>query len=134
MRWPVAVLIAALVAAAPIVVPASSAHARRDAGKPAAIASPYELIVFEADGCTYCQNFRSDILPLYSASALGREAPIRFVNVSRSDETKLGLNSAITIAPTVVLMREGQEIDRIIVYTGPANFMKLVNFMLGRGD
>ena len=46
----------------------------------------------------------------------------------------MGLNSAITIAPTVVLMHQGQEVDRIVGYTGPFNFMKLVAYMMGRGE
>lgn len=112
----------------------SLAEARRDAVQPGAPQTTYELVVFEADGCVYCDVFRTDVLPLYKSSQIGREAPIRFVNVSRSDETKMGLNSAITIAPTVVLMHQGQEVDRIIGYTGPFNFMKLVAYMMGRSE
>ncbi len=123
-------LLAALIASLPL----SPAGARRDGGTPAIPQSPYELVVFEADGCTYCQNFRADVLPLYKASQIGRETPIRLVNVSRSDETKMGLNGAITIVPTVVLMHQGQEVDRIVGYTGPFNFMKMVAYMMGRGE
>jgi thioredoxin-related protein len=115
-------------------VPSATSNARTDASKRPAPTSPYELVVFEADGCIYCQNFRSDVLPLYRESQIGRETPIRFVNVSRSDETKMGLSGAITIAPTVVLMHQGQEIDRIVGYTGPFNFMKMVAWMLGRSE
>jgi thioredoxin-related protein len=125
----------ALTAAVLTFGPLGAMAAGRDTGLPAAtLNSTYELVVFEADGCTYCQNFRSDVLPLYRDSTLGREVPIRFVNVSRSDETGMALSFAITIAPTVVLMREGREIDRIIGYTGPFNFLKLVNFMMGRSE
>ena len=125
------VLISAVVAMALSSFGAQAAG--RDAAK-ALPASPYELVVFEADGCLYCQNFRQDVLPLYKASKIGRDTPIRFVNVSRSDETKMGLASQITIAPTVVLMHQGQEIDRIVGYTGPFNFMKLVAYMMGRSE
>jgi thioredoxin-related protein len=125
LSWIVA---AALVAAAPF----TGVRARQDPGKPAAPAAVYELIVFEADGCVYCQDFRTRIQPLYTASALGREAPLRYVNVSRSDETKMGLSGAITIAPTIVLMHNGLEVDRIVGYTGPGDFMKLVAHMMGR--
>ncbi len=137
MRRLAIVLTAALLAAPFQVSSAGStaAAAGRDSGAPSTtLASVYELVVFEADGCVYCENFRSDVLPLYRESTLGREIPIRFVNVSRSDETRMGLTYAITIAPTVVLMSQGREVDRIIGYTGPFNFLKLVNFMLGRAD
>ncbi len=126
-----AILLSALLA---IAVPSATSTARTDTSKLPAPQSPYELVVFEADGCIYCQNFRSDVLPLYRESQIGRETPIRFVNVSRSDETKMGLSGAITIAPTVVLMHQGQEVDRIVGYTGPFNFMKMVAWMLGRSE
>ena len=114
-------------------LPSIGVTAGRDAAKPIP-ASPYELVVFEADGCIYCENFRQDVLPLYKASKIGRDTPIRFVNVSRADETKMGLNGGITVAPTVVLMHQGQELDRIVGYTGPFNFMKLVAYMMGRSE
>ena len=120
-------------AALAVMLPSIGATAGRDAAKPVP-ASPYELVVFEADGCIYCENFRQDVLPLYKASKIGRDTPIRFVNVSRADETKMGLNGGITVAPTVVLMHQGQELDRIVGYTGPFNFMKLVAHMMGRGE
>ena len=122
----------ALLAAILSLTPAPHAQARRDAGPPTVQAAPYELVVFEADGCIYCQNFRQDVLPLYKESTLAREVPIRFVNLSRADESGMGLSYAITIAPTVVLLHDGREVDRISGYTGPFNFLKLVNHMLGR--
>jgi thioredoxin-related protein len=130
MRKLFAIIAAALFAAAPF----TGVQARQDLGNPSGPATSYELIVFEVDGCIYCQDFRARVQPLYTASALGREAPLRYVNVSRSDETKMGLSGAITIAPTVVLMLNGQEVDRIVGYTGPSDFLKLVAHMMGRGD
>ena len=131
MRWLAAISLSlASLAATPSLVSAA-----RDAAPPAAaIATPYELIVFEADGCVYCEMLRRDVLPLYTSSSIQAEAPIRFVNVSRSDETKMGLAGAITVAPTVVLMREGQEVDRITGYSGPFNFLQLVGYMMGRPE
>lgn len=131
MRFP-RLMISTLLAGAGLLTPA---HARRDVvPAPAAPQSQYELVVFEADGCHYCQHFRADVLPLYKTSQIGRETPIRFVNVSHSDESKMGLTGPISIAPTVVLMSKGEEVDRIVGYTGPTNFMKLVAHMLGRGE
>jgi thioredoxin-related protein len=100
----------------------------------AAAAAPYELVVFEADGCIYCEMLRRDAAPLYTSSEVNRDAPIRFVNVSHADETRMELAGAITIAPTVVLLREGREVDRITGYTGPFNFVQLVERMMGREE
>jgi len=128
MRWlaPLLTLILAML------LSSDGGLAARDSGPPAAAATPYELVVFEADGCVYCEFLRRDVLPLYTESQTGREAPMRFVNLSIADESKMGLASAITIAPTVVLLRDGVEVDRIIGYTGPFNFVHLVDIMMGK--
>jgi thioredoxin-related protein len=121
-----------MAAIAVAVGPATKAAARSDVGSPKAAANQYELVVFEADGCIYCEVFRQQVVPLYTASSTSREVPLRFVNVSKSDETKMGISGAITIAPTVVLLRDGREVNRITGYTGPGNFMQMVAWMLGR--
>jgi hypothetical protein len=77
---------------------------------------------------------RRDVTPLYSASARSKEAPLRFFNVSRSDESQIGIASAITLAPTVVLLRDGREEGRITGYTGPEAFLRFVSLMIGRAD
>lgn len=115
-------------------LPLRPADAGREGNVRAAPTATYEVVVFEADGCNFCESFRTDILPLFKASKIGRDTPIRFVNVTHADETKMGLASAITLAPTVVVMHQGQELDRIVGYTGPFNFMKLIAHMMGRSE
>lgn len=90
-----------------------------------------ELVVFEANGCTYCEVFRHDVLPLYRTTAKSRQAPIRFVNLSYADESKMGLADPITIVPTAVLFDAGKERGRVSGYTGPESFMELVSMMIG---
>ena len=128
MRWLATLVVAGLVA----FVPVQTGHAARDRGPPAAAVAPYDLVVFEADGCVYCEFFRRDVLPLYTSSDVAREAPLRFINLTHADESKMGLSAAIMIAPTVVLFRDGVEVDRIIGYSGPGNFLQLVGHMMGK--
>jgi hypothetical protein len=98
----------------------------------ATLAEPaLELVVFEADGCLYCEVLRREVAPVYRASAASRQAPLRFFNVSRSDETAIALADAITIAPTVVLLRDGREAGRIAGYTGPDILLRLVSEAIG---
>ncbi len=120
------VLLAAVMMAPPLV-----SHAARDHSEPKVEAMSYELVVFEVDGCIYCDVFKRDVLPLYRASETSRKAPMRFVNLSYVDETKMALSEAVTIAPTVVLMHNGREVDRITGYTGPVTFVQLVRRMMG---
>lgn len=94
-------------------------------------ATTMELVVFEANGCTYCDVFRRTVLPLYKATARSRQAPIRFVNLTHADESGMGLAEPIRIVPTVVLFDGGQERGRVTGYTGPDNFMELVSQIIG---
>lgn len=90
-----------------------------------------ELIVLEARGCPMCQLFRDEIAPLYRASARARQVPLRFVDVAHTDIDALGLAAPVEVIPTVIVMRDGVEIDRLVGYTGPEIFMRAVRLMLG---
>ena len=93
--------------------------------------SDIELVVIEARGCPMCQIFRDEIAPIYRATARATRAPLRFVDVAHADLETMGLTSPIEIVPTVVLMRHGTEIDRLVGYTGPDIFMRAIGVMLG---
>lgn len=93
--------------------------------------SPVELVVIEARGCPMCQIFRDEIAPLYRATERATRAPLRFVDVAHADLETMGLTSPVEIIPTVVLMRDGTEIDRLVGYTGPEIFMRAIGIMLG---
>jgi hypothetical protein len=97
-------------------------------------AATVELLVFEHVDCTYCRVFRRDVLPKYRTSAPGTAVPLRFVDIAKSDTSTLGLKSRIHVLPTVVLMKEGHEIDRIVGYWGPDNFFKLLAQMLLKAE
>lgn len=125
-------LLSYFVLAAALAIPAAtpSAHAAVDT----TIEQPgpsLELIVIEARGCPMCQLFRDEIAPAYRATARARQAPLRFVDVSFTDPATLNLAAPIEIVPTVILMRDGSEVDRLVGYTGPEIFMSVVGRMLG---
>lgn len=127
-------LLQALAAAALLSLPVSYVFGARNPELAASLNSGLELVVFEADGCVYCEVLRRDAAPLYRGSAPGRQAPLRFVNVNATAATDLGLAGAITIAPTAVLLRDGREAGRITGYWGPETFVGLVSLMIGRVD
>ncbi len=90
-----------------------------------------ELVVIEARQCPMCRLFRDEIAPAYRATARAERAPLRFVDVAHADPETLNLIAPIEIIPTVVLMRDGVEIDRLVGYTGPEIFMRAIGVMLG---
>ena len=59
---------------------------------------------------------------------------MRFVDLNAVDEAKLGLTEPVTTVPTIVLMREGQEVARLTGYMGPQIFFQAVPEMLARAE
>lgn len=118
-----------------ILVAAAGAHVRAalDANAPATNGG-LEFLVLEVKSCHVCELVRAHILPQYERSATAREAPMRFVDLNAIDEAKLGLTSPVTTVPTIVLMREGQEVARLTGYTGPQIFLQAVPEMLARAE
>lgn len=127
-------LAALLIAAAAVLLPIQAGHGALEPRGGKAVQTTLELVVFEANGCIYCEVFRSDVLPLYKGTPRSQQAPIRFVNLSHADESKMGLTEPIRIVPTAVLFDKGQERGRVAGYTGPENFMELVAQMIGEGE
>jgi thioredoxin-related protein len=93
---------------------------------------PLEVLVFEHPDCVYCRVFRRDVLPKYRASVRADLAPLRFVDVQSDGIGRLALNGRIDTVPTVVVMRDGQEVGRIVGYWGPSNFFKMLAHLIDR--
>jgi|CXWK01.1.fsa_nt_gi thioredoxin-related protein len=91
----------------------------------------YELVVMEADGCTYCSLFRRDVLPSYKNSERAKDVPIRFVDVNDVPASKIELETPIDIVPTFVVLKGNKEVGRIPGYTGPENFFHTINYIIG---
>lgn len=93
---------------------------------------PYELVVVEVEGCTYCEVFRRDVMPAFAASPEARELPIRFLDLNTPDAQKLELTDGpLTVVPTVLLVRANKEVARASGYMGPDGFFQAVRWMMG---
>lgn len=90
-----------------------------------------ELLVLEADGCTYCGLFRRDVLPAYRTSERGKEVPVRFLDVNDVPASNVELETPVDIVPTFVVLKNNKELGRIPGYTGPENFFHTINYLLG---
>ena len=91
-----------------------------------------ELIVFEHPDCTYCRAFRQNIGPTYPHSVPAAEAPLRYVDIAKSDIGGLHLSERIDTLPTAVVMRNGREVDRIVGYWGPTGLFQLLSHILAK--
>lgn len=117
------------VLAAVMAVAATPADALRD--RPLARAR-LELVVIEVANCRICPLVRSHLLPRWEATAWSRTVPMRFVDITRRDEATLGLTSPVEIAPTIVLLRDGREIERFPGYMGPEVFIEAMREVMRR--
>ena len=89
-----------------------------------------ELLVFERKDCVYCFIFRRDVVPGYRQSPRARDIPMRFIDMEKADLTGLHLRAPLTMLPTIVLMRNGREVDRISGYMGPEPFYHMVSRLM----
>ncbi len=105
-----------------------------DPAAPGTAAPAMEMVVFEHPDCTTCPVFRSKVAPRYEALPQAAGAPLRYVDISRTDTDGMGLTSPLTMVPTVVLMKGGREIDRIAGYWGRDNFLKMAEYLFAKAQ
>lgn len=90
-----------------------------------------ELVMFRRAGCPYCQTWDRVIGAVYPKSDLGRQFPLRMVDLDRDPPLEAKLARTVRFTPTFVLVDEGREIGRIEGYPGEEFFWGLLE-KLGR--
>ena len=129
MRTVIAAAVAVLVIGLAIQGPGRAAVDSITATRPS-----MELLVFEHPDCTTCQAFRNRVAPRYRQSPQEAEAPLRFIDITGADADRIALNAPIRMIPTVVVMKNGREVDRIAGYWAPDNFFKMVTYIIGKAE
>ena len=109
-----------------------SIHAARFTGPVSTEEAALELIVFESPRCDYCPLIRRDVLPVYQRSSNAKDVPMRFVDLQKIDTSAMNLRAPLRIMPTMILMKDGTEVDRIGGYVGPELFFHAISRMINR--
>jgi thioredoxin-related protein len=117
-----------------LTTPARLEAARDPAPATASVKSGLELLVFEREDCHICEIFRRQIGSRYAMAPVATEAPMRYIDIDKVDLDKIRLKSRLTMLPTVVLMQNGREVERINGLTAPDTFFTLVQHMMNRVD
>jgi peptide methionine sulfoxide reductase msrA/msrB len=83
-----------------------------------------QLVVFEAEDCAYCKQFKAEVLdhwqsPVAVKSTLNPNAP-----------TGWKLEKGLFATPTIVLFEKGKEVSRYTGYSDKAAFWKWLGFQL----
>jgi hypothetical protein len=110
-------------------------HAARDVSSVSTKTGPrLEILVFEAEACSYCEIFRRDVAPGYRLAPIAASAPLRFIDVGKVDLDRIGLARRVEILPTTVLMRDGQEVERIAGLTAADTYYVLIRNMIAKNE
>ena len=114
-------------------VGAGSGQAARDSAAPSG-ERRIEILVLEVSGCNVCGLIKQNVLPLYAQTPRAQKVPMRFVDVTRLDELKIGLGARVDTVPTTVVMVDGREADRITGYWAPETFLRLIARILDSAE
>jgi len=84
------------------------------------------LLMFEQDGCFWCERWNEEVSLIYPKTQEGRAAPLQRLDIwdAFPEEYKSILRPAFT--PTFVLVQDGTEIFRLEGYPGADFFWSLL--------
>ena len=88
--------------------------------------SAAELVMFEAEGCEWCETWNREIGPIYPKTEEGRLAPLRRVDLHARRPDDLKDIKGIVYTPTFVLVEGCRELGRIVGYPGEDFFWGLL--------
>ena len=89
-----------------------------------------ELLMFESEGCSWCETWHREVGVVYSKTPEGRQAPLRRLEEDEPVPADIHLKTTVRYTPTFVLIEKGREVGRIQGYPGEANFWALLGEML----
>ena len=103
-------------------------------GLPVAAAADTALLMAEEPGCIWCARWNAEVGDAYEKTAEGRAAPLQRYDIDAGPPDGVDLARRVVFTPTFILVRDGQEIDRIEGYPGEDFFWGLLNIMLEKAD
>lgn len=81
-----------------------------------------ELVMFESDGCYWCERWKREVGTYYRQTAEARLAPLRRIDLfDRRPDDLTGIRGVL-VTPTFVLVEKGREIGRIVGHPGKQEF------------
>lgn len=102
----------------------------------AALFSPLKaetiLIMFDDEGCPYCELWKHQIGPIYPKTTESEIAPLMIIDIDDPLPEGVSINSTAVYTPTFVLVHDGQEVDRLLGHPGEDFFWFLLNRMLSK--
>lgn len=94
-------------------------------------ATASELVLFERDGCPWCNRWNREIGAIYEKTQEARRLPLRRVNLDRQ-AAGIKLKEPVRYTPTFVVVDGGAEVGRITGYISDDSFWGLLGTLIGR--
>ncbi len=88
------------------------------------------LVMFQEDGCMWCERWRKEVGVIYSKTEEGQKAPLMVLDIADPIPTGFQITTDAQFTPTFVLLKDGVEQGRIIGYPGEDFFWGLLDRML----
>ena len=93
-----------------------------------------ELVMFEQDGCVWCDRWHAEIGPIYAKTEEGKRAPLRPVDINKPIPDDLKDIVIERFTPTFMIVEDGVELGRIRGYPGDEFFWFLLNEALDEAE
>lgn len=103
-------------------------------GSATIVAAELRLMMVEEDTCPWCAQWHEEIGPIYPKTQEGKIAPLVRQDIYTILPQGVTTTQGLHFTPTFILLRDGQEIDRIEGYPGEDFFWSLLNMMLQRAS
>jgi len=91
-----------------------------------------ELLMFERDGCVWCQRWNEAVGPVYDKTGEAERLPLRRLNIDKQNSSGVTLASTVVYTPTFVVADNGREIGRITGYINDDAFWGLLGTLVAK--
>jgi len=94
------------------------------------LAQGIKLLMFEQDGCYWCEIWDHEIAAIYPKTLEGNVAPLHRVDIHSKLSTDIILKSSPQFTPTFIVVSNNKEVGRIEGYPGEDFFWGLIDKIL----
>ena len=91
-----------------------------------------ELLMFERDGCVWCQRWHQAVGPTYDKTGEAERLPLRRLDIGKQNSSGVTLVSTVVYTPTFVVVDNGREIGRITGYINDDAFWGLLGTFVAK--
>jgi len=91
-----------------------------------------ELVMFESDGCEWCEVWDEEVGVIYAKTDEAKIAPLRRMDIDDPRKGSLSEIRPVMYTPTFVMMDAGKEVGRIMGYPGEDHFWGLLGELVAR--